>query len=412
MGNKLKIINDPVHGFINIPNEILFDLIEHPYFQRLRRIKQLGLTHFVYPGALHTRFHHAIGAMHLMSNALEVLRSKGVTITSKESEAACIAILLHDVGHGPFSHALEHSIAPHISHENISLLIMHELNKQFKGKLSLAIEIFTNKYHKHFLNQLVSSQLDIDRLDYLGRDSFYTGVSEGVISAERIIKMFNVKNNILYIEEKGIYSVEKFIVARRLMYWQVYLHKTVLSAENMLVHILKRAKELSLSTNVNLFATPAFHFFLNNSITQKRFKTDAEVLQNFMLLDDYDIMASIKVWASHSDYILSYLCTCLVNRNLLKVELQSKPFTKTYVNELKKTVHEKFPKLNKDELDYLVFTNEVKNDIYRLDKVNIHIGYKNNKLVDIALASDQWNEDVLNKTVTKYFLCKPEIKKQ
>jgi uncharacterized protein len=403
--NKRKIFNDPVYGFVSIPNELVFDLIEHPYFQRLRRIKQLGLTHLVYPGALHTRFHHALGAMHLLTQALETLTYKGVEITSDEAEGVTIAILLHDIGHGPFSHALEHSIAKGMHHEELSLLFMQELNKQFIGKLTLAIEIFTNKYKKHFLHQLVSSQLDMDRLDYLSRDSFFTGVSEGTISSERIIKMLNVVNDELVIESKGIYSVENFIVSRRLMYWQVYLHKTVLSAENTLVNILKRAKELVQQGVQDLFASPPFREFLYNNYTINDFKANADLLNLFAQIDDYDIMTSIKTWCNHPDFVLSYLSKCMVNRSLFKIELRNEPFTAEYLLSVNDKIATKFPALTKHELSYLVFSNEVANEIYRSDKVRINISYKDGTIKDIAEASDQLNIAVLNKTVKKYFLC-------
>lgn len=405
--NKLKIINDPVYGFVSIPSELIFDLIEHPYFQRLRRIKQLGLTHLVYPGALHTRFHHALGAMHLMITSLDVLQSKGIEISEEEIEGVTIAILLHDIGHGPFSHALENSIASGVHHEELSLLFMNVLNKEFGGKLDLAIQIFKNDYSRKFLHQLVSSQLDMDRLDYLRRDSFYTGVSEGVVSSERIIKMLNVIDDELVIESKGIYSVEKFIVARRLMYWQVYLHKTVLSAENTLVNILKRAKELA-TKGVELFATPALHQFLYNNYTKQDFLTNKEVLENFAAIDDDDIMTSIKVWQSHSDFILSFLCKSMVGRHLFHIELQKEPFTDEKINELKQIILSKFTVDPKD-LAYLIFSKEVKNEIYRSDKVRINIGYKNGEVKDIAEASDQLNMEVLAKTVKKYFLCYPKL---
>lgn len=301
--NKLKIFNDPVYGFITIPYEIIFDLIEHPYFQRLRRIKQLGLTAFVYPGALHTRFHHAMGAMHIMGTAIEVLRTKGNDITEAEAKAVTIAILLHDIGHGPFSHALETSIVNDVNHEDISEILMDKLNTEFNGELSLAIAIFKNNYKKKFLHQLVSSQLDMDRLDYLKRDSFFTGVSEGVISGDRIIAMLNVVNDELVIDSKGIYSIEKFIVARRLMYWQVYLHKTVLAAENLLVNILTRAKELTLKGEV-LFGSPSFLYFLKNKVSKVDFINNSKIIELFTDLDDYDIMSAIKVWKNNTDTIL------------------------------------------------------------------------------------------------------------
>ena len=401
--NKRKIFNDPIYGFISLPYEIIFDLIEHPYFQRLRRIKQLGLTNLVYPGALHTRFHHAMGAMHLMEQAIEEIRSKGHEITDEEAKAVTIAILLHDIGHGPFSHALEHSIVNNVSHEYISQLFMSRLNTEFKGELALAIKIFQNKYHKKFLHQLVSSQLDMDRLDYLKRDSFFTGVSEGVISSDRIIKMLNVANDQLAVEAKGIYSIEKFIIARRLMYWQVYLHKTVLSAENLLVHILKRAKELA-QKKVELFCTPALKTFLYTQYNKADFKNNPELLDTFAALDDYDIMASIKVWTTHKDSVLSMLCKQLINRRLFKVEMQSEDFKKAKINEIKKKIRKQY-QLNDTEVNYFVFSGNVTNDAYR---GGINILFKDGTVDDIAKASDQLNIDVLTKTVKKYYLCYPK----
>ena len=404
--NKLKIFNDPIYGFVSLPYEIIYDLINHPYFQRLRRIKQLGLTNLVYPGALHTRFHHAMGAMHLMGQAIEVIRSKGHEITEEETKGVTIAILMHDIGHGPFSHALEHSIVNNITHEDISELLMNRLNDEFKGELTLAIKIFQNKYHKKFLHQLVSSQLDMDRLDYLKRDSFYTGVAEGVISSDRIIKMLNVVNDQLAIEAKGIYSIEKFIIARRLMYWQVYLHKTVLSAENLLVNILKRAKELA-EKKVDLFCTPALKIFLYNQYSENDFSTKPELLDIFAQLDDHDIMASVKVWASHNDIVLSTLCKQLVDRKLFKVELQNQAFKEEKINDIKHDVKKRY-KLNNKEVNYFVFSGNVTNDAYRADKIRINILFKDGKVADIADASDQLSIDVLAKTVKKYYLCYPK----
>ncbi|MBI3518697.1 MAG: HD domain-containing protein [Bacteroidetes bacterium] len=406
ISNKRKIINDPIYGFVTLPDDLVYDLINHPIFQRLRRIKQLGLTNLVYPGALHTRFHHAIGAMYLMTEALQVLKSKDIKITEEESRAAIVAILLHDIGHGPFSHALEHTIVKGIHHEDISAMLMDELNKTFKGKLSLAIKIFKDEHPKKFLHQLVSSQLDMDRLDYLNRDSFFTGVSEGVVSSDRIIKMLNVKDGELVIEAKGIYSVENFLIARRLMYWQVYLHKTVLSAEKLLVNILKRAKELSLS-GTDLFATPALSLFLKNNFTKKEFKSNPELIQQFVLLDDYDIMASVKAWISHEDVVLSSLCKNLIDRNLYKIELQNKNFTSAYHAQLQEKVMKKY-KLSKKESEYFVFTESVNNSAYNSSKFQIHILYKNGELADVAKASDQLNIKMLSKKVTKYFICYPK----
>ena len=402
--NKRKIFNDPIYGFVSISYEIIFDLIEHPYFQRLRRIKQLGLTNLVYPGALHTRFHHAIGAMHLMELAIEEIRSKGHEITEDEAKAATIAILLHDIGHGPFSHALEHSIVNDVNHEHISQLLMNKLNEEFNGELTLAIKIFQNKYSKKFLHQLVSSQLDMDRLDYLKRDSFFTGVSEGVISSDRIIKMLNVVNDHLAIELKGIYSVEKFIIARRLMYWQVYLHKTVLSAETLLVNILKRAKQLA-KKKVELFATPALKTFLYKDYSKTDFKNNPQLLDTFAILDDYDIMSSIKVWTQHEDRVLSMLCNQLVNRKLFKIEMQSTPFKESKITELKKQLN-KACKLSEKEVGYFVFSGSVFNDAYT---GGILVLLKDGTAIDLAKASDQLNIDVLSKTVKKYYLCYPKM---
>lgn len=400
---KSKIFNDPVHGFISVPDLFIFQLLEHPYFQRLRRIKQLGLTNLVYPGALHTRFHHTMGAMHLMGEAIKTLRIKNISITSEEEQAAMIAILMHDIGHGPFSHALEYSIVNNIHHEVLSDMVMKKLNREFKGKLDLAIKIFTDKYKKKFLHQLVSSQLDVDRLDYLKRDSFYTGVSEGVISSDRIIKMMNVVNNELVVEHKGIYSVEKFIIARRLMYWQVYLHKAVISAENLLVKILQRAKELA-QNKVELFATAAFKQFLYNTYSVKDFEKNEALLESFLSLDDYDIMASVKEWKSHPDKVLSHLCFMLLNRKLYKTEIQNKSFDKSLVEEKKKLAIKKLKLVSEKDAGYFAFTGEVQSDIYRIDKIRINIMYKNGSIADISEASDQLNVDVLNKTVKKYYL--------
>jgi len=404
--NKRKIINDPVYGFITIPNSLIFDLIEHPFFQRLRRINQLGLTHLVYPGALHTRFHHAIGTMHLMCEAIDVLRSKGHVITEKEAEASTIAILLHDIGHGPFSHVLENSIVDDVSHENISEFFMNALNKIFEGKLTMALKIFKNTYHKKFLHQLVSGQLDLDRLDYLNRDSFYTGVSEGVIGSERIIKMLNVFNDELVVEAKGIYSIEKFVLARSLMYWQVYLHKTVVSAECLLINILRRAKYLT-QNGESVFATPALKQFLENNYNKKNFLKNTDTLYNFALLDDYDIYASIKVWCQSSDKILSVLSQRLINRNLFKIEMQNTEFDIDYINTIKERTIKKYS-LDKKDVNYFVFSNTTSNSIYSQSNDNIKILFKNNQFLDITEASDQLDKNILSKTIVKYFLCYPK----
>ena len=404
--NKRKIFNDPIYGFITIPNEIIFDLIEHPYFQRLRRIKQLGLTALVYPGALHTRFHHAMGAMYLMTQAIEVLRSKGVEISAEEAEGVTVAVLLHDIGHGPFSHALESSLVNDVSHEQISEIFMDKLNEEFGGRLSLAIQIFRNEYSKKFLHQLVSSQLDMDRLDYLKRDSFFTGVSEGIISSDRIIAMLAVSNDSLAIEAKGIYSIEKFIIARRLMYWQVYLHKTVLSAEHLLVNILSRAKELS-AAGKELFATPALKLFLKHNYTKNDFIANAAILNAFAELDDNDIFTSIKVWKESDDPILAVLCRCLVNRNLFKIELQNEQFSLQKIEELKQKAKEKY-QLTDAQIKYFVFSDSIKNSAYNPTSERISILYKDGKTVDIADAADQLNISVLSKAVEKFFLCYPK----
>jgi hypothetical protein len=404
--DKRKIFNDPVYGFISVHDDFIFDIIEHPFFQRLRRIKQLGLTHLVYPGALHTRFHHAMGAMFLMGEAIEVLRSKGLEITDKEAQSVTAAILLHDIGHGPFSHALENCIVYDISHEYLSNLFMERLNTEFDGKLQLAIDIFKDKYHKKFLHQLVSSQLDVDRLDYLKRDSFFTGVSEGIISTERIIKMMNVANDNLVIEAKGIYSIEKFIMARRLMYWQVYLHKTVLAAEYLLVKILHRAKSLA-EKNHELFATPALKEFLINRFNKKDFTNNPGLLDTFSRLDDFDIYASVKAWCDDKDTILSTLCRNMINRHLFHIEMQNVMFDEDYINSIKHLVVTKY-NINTEEAGYFVFTDKVENNAYNSLSDRINILFKDERVLDIAEASDQLNISVLSQTVTKFFLCYPK----
>jgi len=367
------------------------------------------MTHLVYPGALHTRFHHALGAMHLMSLAIEILRSKGHDITRTEEEAATIAILLHDIGHGPFSHALEHSLVKEINHEDISMLIMERLNTEFKGQLSTAIEIFTGRYHKKFLHQLISSQLDLDRMDYLNRDSFFTGVSEGVISYDRIIKMFNVADDHLVIEEKGIYSIEKFLIARRLMYWQVYLHKTVIAGEQLLVKILKRAKELA-ADGEEMFATPALQHFLKNDVKKDEFLEGGIHLLQFAKLDDQDIFASVKVWRDHPDRILSLLCNMLVDRHLYKTEISNDAPEESRVQMIRENAQISL-EINQDEAFYFVFTDVISNRAYNTGGGNstINILMKNNETTDIAKASDLSNLESLDKTVTKHILCYPRI---
>lgn len=401
--NKLKILNDPIYGFIQIPNSLIFDIVEHPYFQRLRRITQMGFSNLVYPGANHTRFHHALGCMHLMQKAIRVLRFKQIEISEEEQNGLCIAILLHDIGHGAFSHALEHSIVSGISHEEISLKFMKKLNQEFDGKLSVAIEIFEGNYHRKFLCQLISSQLDIDRLDYLKRDSFYTGVTEGNISSDRLIVMMNVKDDELVIEQKGIYSVEKFLIARRLMYWQVYLHKTGLVAENVLVNVLKRAKELAEKGEV-LFASSALKYFLYNQINQQNFKH--ETLEMFSKLDDYDILSAIKEWTNHQDKILSLLCKMIVDRKLLRIELQIEAFNEEQIDKKRSKFSKKLG-FSDIEINYFVFSQEIKNQAYNTEKP-IFILNKNGKLKDIAKASDQLNIQALTKPVVKHFFCYPK----
>mgnify|MGYP006144734559 FL=1 len=401
--NKKKIINDPVYGFITIPSELVFDLISHRYFQRLRYIKQLAMTHIVYPGALNTRFHHALGAMHLMSLALEVLKSKGHQISAEEEEAATIAILLHDIGHGPFSHALEHTLAQGIKHEDISLLMMDKLNEEFGGRLTLAIQIFRGKYHRKFFCQLISGQVDLDRMDYLNRDSFFTGVSEGVISFDRIIKMFNIVDDQLVVEEKGIYSVEKFLIARRLMYWQVYLHKTVIAGEQLLVKILERAKELA-AKGIVLFATPALQHFLQNDISEERFFKEEIHLQQFSKLDDQDIYASVKVWEDSEDFVLSQLCKMLNARKLYKVEITNEAPNAERLA-LLKTQTAEFLGICSENIHYFVFTDSITNRAYNAESSNINILMKNGTLSDIAKASDLSNLESLDRTVKKHILC-------
>ena len=404
--NKRKNFNDPVYGFITIPGELIFDVIEHSWFQRLRRIRQLGLTSMVYPGALHTRFHHALGAMHLMHQAVETLRSKGFQITTEESEGVRLAILLHDIGHGPFSHALENCLVFGIEHEKLSDIFMNRLNKQFEGRLNTCIEIFNDRYSKKFLHQLVSGQLDMDRLDYLTRDSYFTGVSEGVISTDRIIKMLTVVNDALAVEAKGIYSIENFIVARRLMYWQVYYHKTVVAAEYMLISLLNRARQLSQLGNT-LFATPALAFFLTRKVDAQQFENDPEVLDKFAALDDYDVFTSIKMWATHPDTVLSELSKGLVDRNLFRIELQEKPFDDVLVEQLKSAVSTAY-KLNAEETEYFVIRGIITNNAYNPESDKINIMDKQGQLADIAEASDQLNISVLSTPVSKYFLCFPK----
>jgi len=406
--NKRKIINDPVFGFITFQSELVFDLIEHPFFQRLRRIRQLGLSNLVFPGTNHTRFEHAIGALHLMGSAIDVLRQKEVEISPEEAEAVAIAILLHDIGHGPFSHALEFTLVSGITHESLSLILMEELNLQFSGKLNMAIAIFKNEYHKHFLHQLVSGQLDMDRLDYLRRDSFYSGVVEGVIGSDRIIKMLNVIDDQLVVDKKAIYSIEQFLIARRLMYWQVYLHKTVLAAEYMLINILKRAKEI-VSHDINIYGPPQLQWLLKQNFSEENLKMDenkSSLIQNFVALDDSDIISSIKVWSNHSDIVLSTLSSSIINRKLFKIKISDHPFPCEKVNSLKKLAEVNY-KISNGDLDYFVFQGDITNSAYESESENIFILNNNKEKTDLSMASDI-DLPVLSKTIKKHFLCYPK----
>ena len=397
-----KILNDPVYGFITIPSELIFAIIDHPYFQRLRRIKQLGLTDLVYPGALHTRFHHAIGAMHLMSITLDHLRNKGTEISDHEYESALIAILLHDMGHGPFSHALEYSLLKGIPHEELSLMSIELLNEEFNGKLELTLRIFKNTYERKFFHQLVSSQLDIDRLDYLQRDCFFTGVSEGTIGADRIIKMMDVKNDQIVIEEKGIYSIENFLSARRLMYWQVYLHKTTVSAEKMLIKLIQRAKILAQSGQ-DLKVTENFHALLMEDFTLADFKKKPALFHRFLELDDFDIWGSIKHWKDHDDYILKTISLMFLRRKLFKIKLTNSAFP---VEELAQMRESLISKLNipAEDISYFFSAGTVSNYGY-LAKDRINILTKKGEVIDVAQASDLPNIKIMSKNVEKHYVC-------
>ncbi|KOH44744.1 HD domain-containing protein [Sunxiuqinia dokdonensis] len=408
--NKKKIINDPVFGFITIQSEFIYDLIEHPFLQRLRRIKQLGLSSIVFPGVNHTRFEHAIGAVHLMRLAISGLIMKGVEISDDEAEAVTAAILLHDIGHGPFSHALEHSLVEGISHEMISLLLMEELNRQFNGRLEMAIQIFKNEYPKRFLHQLVASQLDVDRLDYLRRDSFFSGVTEGMIGSDRIIKMLNVRNDGLVIEHKGIYSIEKFLISRRLMYWQVYLHKTVLSAENMLVKVLQRAKTLVMQGH-DLCATPALKVFMGQKITwgsfkEQTFANEKSLLDLFVELDDSDLISAMKQWQYHDDKILAYLAGAVINRKLFRIRIQNTPFSDEEISGLKNRITDRWG-LDGSELDYFLIHDSISNFAYTSGSDKINILMKDGRVQEINEASDV-NLSSLLQTVRKYFVCYPK----
>lgn len=400
--NKRKIINDPVYGFITISSDLLFDLVEHPYFQRLRRIKQLGLAEIVYPGALHTRFHHALGAMHLMSQALKVLQEKGHLIWEAEIEAAQAAILLHDLGHGPFSHVLESVLMPGVAHESMTLALMKDINRQMHGQLDMAIQMFEGSYPRKFFHQMISSQLDMDRMDYLNRDSFYSGVIEGSIGADRLIKMLDISQDQLVVEEKGLLSIENFLHARRLMYWQVYLHKTLLSAQAMLTQILHRARELTVQGEM-LFATPDFSLFLHNKFTLDDFDNRPELLRAFNGLDDHDVWASIKGWAGHHDFILSTLSTMLLERRLFKISFFDEPAGEETLGPIRAELSK--AGLSENELSYFIITGETTNYAYEKEQDPICVKMKNGELLDIADASDIPTIEALTKIVRKYYVC-------
>lgn len=386
-----KIINDPVYGFITIDDELILQIVAHPYYQRLRRIHQMAMAHLVYPGAVHTRLHHSLGAYHLMCNALSELKGKGIEITKEEDQAAKIAILLHDIGHGPFSHALENILVENMHHESISLLIMKDMNKQFNGRLQMAIDIFTNQYPKRFLHQLISGQLDVDRMDYLSRDSFFSGVSEGVIGYDRIIKMLTVNNGDLMVEEKAIYSIEKFVVARRLMYWQVYLHKTVLCAEQMLQRIIKRAKFIKAATKLPV------NKFINQPI-------ENVTLEEFCSLDDHDVLCAIKEWCNHEDKVLAFLCNGIVNRSLLKVQYHPKPVDAALLAE-KRAEAEKKLGISNEDAEWVVFTGEAVSSTYNFEHERIQILFKDGSVKDISEVDDALISQNLSGKIKKYYIC-------
>jgi len=401
-GNKSKLINDPLHGFVTLPSALVYDVVQHPYFQRLRRIRQLGMSEWVYPGATHTRFHHALGAMNLMVKALDTLRGKGVEITEEEKEAAILGILMHDIGHGPYSHTLEYTLAQGVNHEDISIMLMERMNTEFGGALRLAIDIFRGDYHKKpFLHQLISGELDMDRLDYLMRDSFYTGVSEGIVGVDRLIHMLNVKDGDLVVEEKGIYSVEKFLVARRLMYWQVYLHKTVIAADALLVSILQRAREMAKTGSTLGSYHPLMHFLFKD-VNPDDF--NEEDLDLFVLLDDIDIMSAIKEWQFHEDPILSEMSKRLLRRHLPKIKVQLEPIDFGVKQLMRAQASSIFGVSDERILDYFVHVGVLKNDAYRSEGGGIRIVKKDGSIVDVAAASDNYNLDSLKDTVTKYYI--------
>ena len=401
--NKLKIINDPIYGFIHIPSTLVFDIIEHPYFQRLRRINQMALSYLVFPGAKHTRFEHVLGCVFLMQKTVEMLRFKGIQISDKEAEGLYIAILLHDIGHGPFSHAMEHSIVEGISHEEISLRFMQELNKVFNGKLETAIAMFQGTYPRKFMHQLISSQLDMDRADYLKRDSFYTGVAEGNINSERLISMLNVRNDELVVEEKGLYSVEKFLIARRLMYWQVYLHKTSVAAEQILIRLLNRAKEL-VQQGQELTMSTALAFFVKNKISKHNFSQ--EVLEMFARLDDTDIISAMKEWQFHPDVVLSKFSKMLLNRDLPKIKVRLNDFEEQKIKRLQKLSLAKG--IDEKDMKYFVFTGVMTNRAYNPEKEIIKILTKNGRVVELSKTSEAINLEPLSQVTERYYICYPK----
>lgn len=402
--HKTKIFNDPIYGFITLPSPLIYDLVQHPWFQRLRRISQMGLSHMVYPGAHHTRFSHALGCLHMMQRAVEVLKGKGVAISDDEEQALYIAILLHDIGHGPFSHAMEHSIVSGISHEQISLRFMERLNQQFDGQLSLAIRIFKGDYHRKFMLQLISSQLDMDRMDYLKRDSFFTGVAEGNINSDRLLQMLNAVDDLLVVEEKGIYSVEKFLMARRLMYWQAYLHKTSLAAELMLMKALQRAKDLD-GKGQTLFGSAPLHYFLGNRIDDGLFNDEA--LDQFAKLDDVDIISALKAWQDSPDEVLRSLSSRIINRQILRIRVGSEKFPKGEMERLKELFCSR-NNTTREEASFFIFKGKIKNEAYSKHLEPIHILKKDGSIEDVTVASDHMNLKALSKPVTKYYICYPK----
>ncbi len=401
--SKYKLLNDPVHGFITIPNSLVYQIIEHPFFQRLRRISQMGMAHYVYPGTRHTRFHHAIGAMHLMQEAIHVLRKKDVPITLEEETAALCAIALHDIGHGPYSHALEYVMTEGINHEFFSEQIMSYLNQEFNGELSLALEIFKDQYHKHFLHQLVSSQLDVDRLDYLARDSFFSGVYEGRISTERIISMLNVVDDQLVVEEKGLYSIEKYIVSRSLMYWQVYLHKTAVCAEEIQKSIIRRAKQLKCTAS----SKPLTHF-LTNQLKREDFISDVTHLELYTQMDDYDVLFAIKEWQNHDDFILSYLSKNLIERKLFKVKMGNKPMKQEKQDKLTSLLLGLYP-IQEEDIPYLFLTGKVSNLPYQTGENGIKMLTKTGKVKELSKISDLFKQKYLTSKTLKHFTCYPKL---